>query len=229
MESDSQSADLPTPAPLTAEEARIIGCLIEKEYTVPDSYPLTLNSLVMACNQTTNREPVMSLDESTVQRALENLKARGWVFQVTLAGARVQKFKHNLTGKLPRLQRPGIALLAVLLLRGVQTTGELRQRTERLQRFPDMESVESELNNLMNYPEGAVVACLPAGGGRRVAAYAQLLTGEPSTTPTEIIHPAITSAPSENLEREWKQRVEEELQQLRNELSRLKQSLGVED
>jgi uncharacterized protein YceH (UPF0502 family) len=227
---ESETPPVSSPAPLTLEEARIIGCLIEKEYTVPDSYPLTLNSLVIACNQTTNRDPVMNLDERTVEEALHNLKARGWVYQVTLAGARVQKFKHNIQGKLPRLEKPGIALLTVLMLRGIQTVGELRQRSERLQRFPDLESVEAELNNLIHYPEGPVVVCLPAGAGRRVAAYAQLLTGEPSVTPTEFIHPAPAFVPPPaNMDQEWKQRVEEELQQLREEISRLKASLGVED
>jgi uncharacterized protein YceH (UPF0502 family) len=220
----------PTPTPLTAEEARIVGCLIEKEYTVPDTYPLTLNSLVIACNQSSNRDPVMSLGESTVQRAVENLKARGWVFQLTQAGARVQKFKHNITGKLPRLEKPGIALVAVLLLRGIQTVGELRQRCERLHPFPDLESVEAELTNLMNYPEGPVVACLPAGGGRRVPAYAQLLTGEPAATPLEIVHAAPAARPPvENLDQAWKERVENEIQQLKAELARLKAGLGIED
>ncbi|HAL70583.1 MAG TPA: DUF480 domain-containing protein [Verrucomicrobiales bacterium] len=215
---------------LSALEARIIGCLIEKEITLPDYYPLTLNALVSACNQSTNRDPVMSLDEGTVQRVLEALKTRGWVFQVTVAGARVQKFRHNLKGKLPRLEKPGISLLAVLLLRGAQTVGELRQRTERLQTFPDLESVEAELTGLISYPEGPVVACLPAGPGRRVALYAQLLTGEPSgiAPQEEIIVPA--AAPQLSAEdQEWKQRMEIEIQLLKTQLARLKASLGVED
>lgn len=234
---DTDAPNLPPPSPLTAIEARIIGCLIEKEATVPDTYPLTLNSLVMACNQSTNRDPVMSLDEGTVQTALENLKSRGWVFQVTMAGARVQKFRHNVKGKLPRLEKPSIALLAVLLLRGAQTLGELRQRSERLQTFPDLESVEAELTeSLINYPEGAVAVCLPAGPGRRVAQYAQLLTGEPSTGPTEIIVAPAAPAPAAALppeqaeaDREWKERMESEIQLLKAQLARLKAALGVED
>jgi uncharacterized protein YceH (UPF0502 family) len=219
------------PAPqLSAVEARILGCLIEKEITLPDYYPLTLNSLVSACNQSTNRDPVMSLDESTVQRALENMKARGWVFQVTISGARVQKFRHNIKGKLPRLEKPAISLLAVLLLRGAQTVGELRQRTDRLQTFPDLEAVEAELNGLMSYPEGSVVACLPAGSGRRVALYAQLLTGEPTgVAPLEeyIVPPA--SVAQAAADQEWKERMETEIQLLKTQLARLKASLGVED
>lgn len=220
----------PTPAPLTPIEARILGCLIEKEITLPDYYPLTLNALVSACNQSTNREPVMSLDEGTVQRALENMKLRGWVFQVTVAGARVQKFRHNIKGKLPRLEKAGIALMCVLLLRGAQTQGELRQRSERLQTFPDLESVEAELNNLIVYPEGPAVACLPAGPGRRVAQYVQLLTGEAKgqAPQEEIIVPVITPPPSHE-DREWKERMESEIALLKSQLARLKASLGVED
>ncbi len=218
-----------TPAPLNAVEARILGCLIEKEYTVPDYYPLTLNSLVTACNQTTNREPIMSLDEATVQRALENLKMRGWVFQLTMAGARVQKFKHNIFGKFPRLEKPGVALLAVMLLRGAQTVGELRQRSERMQTFPDLESVEAELNTLMTYPEGAVIACLPAGAGRRVPAYAQLLTGEPAAEQPAIVVVTPPPAPIEPLDAAWKERMEIEIDLLKAQISRLKISLGIED
>lgn len=228
-----ESEDAPKPAPLTAEEARVIGCLIEKEMTLPDYYPLTLNALVTACNQTTNRDPIMGLDESQVQRALESLKTRGWVLQVTMAGARVQKYKHTVNLKLPRLEKPGIALLCVLLLRGVQTAGELRQRTERLFAFHDLERVELELTGLMNYFDGPLVACLPAGPGRRVPAFAQLLTGEPPQAPGERVVPPTTSvtstAPVETIDAAWKQRVELEIDLLKAQISRLKTSLGIED
>ena len=140
MNSDESPAP-PTFAPITFEEARVLGCLIEKESTTPEYYPLTLNQLAAACNQSTNREPVVAFDESTVQQALEGLKARQLAFQVTIPGARVQKFKHNATGKFPRLEKPTLALLCVLLLRGQQTAGELRQRTERLFNFGDLPSV----------------------------------------------------------------------------------------
>lgn len=227
-----ESESIPQPIPLNPVEARIVGCLIEKELTVPDYYPLTLNSLITACNQTTNRDPIMSLDENTVHTALHHLKARGWVFQVTLAGARVQKYKHNIAGKFPRLEKPGIALLAVLLLRGIQTVGELRQRCERLQTFPDLESVEAELNNLINYPEGPIVACLPAGSGRRVPAYAQLLTGEPTEQQSQVVIVEPAPAPAqatEPLDAEWKQRIEAEIASLKSQLAFLKSSLGIED
>lgn len=220
-----------TPSPqLTAIEARILGCLIEKEITLPDYYPLTLNALVSACNQTTNRDPIMSLDEGAIQRALENMKTRGWVYQVTVVGARVQKFRHNLKGKLPRLEKPGIALLTVLLLRGAQTVGELRQRTERLHSFPDLESVEAQLTDLISFPEGPLAACLPAGPGRRVALYAQLLTGEPSgIAPQEEVVQISKAAPASADDQAWKERMELEIELLKSQLSRLKTKLGVED
>lgn len=223
-------------ATLTANEARILGCLIEKEITLPDYYPLTLNALTAACNQTTNREPIMNLDEGTVLRTVESMKTRGWVFQVTVVGGRVNKYRHNLRAKFPGLQKPTISLLCVLLLRGAQTLGELRQRTERLQTFPDLEAVEAELLKLITYSEGPLAACLPAGPGRRVAQYAQLLTGEPSgLAPQEEIilsPPAVTAAapaPAFAEDSAWKQRMEMEIEILKAQLNRLKVRLGIEE
>src|SRR5262245_25998116 len=109
-----EAASTPALEPITFEQSRVLGCLIEKEMTTPENYPLSLNSLVAACNQSSNREPVVSFDETTVLDALEALKARGFAFQVTIPGARVQKFKHNLNGKFPRLEKPGLALMCVL-------------------------------------------------------------------------------------------------------------------
>lgn len=223
--------------PLNAIEARILGCLLEKEITLPDYYPLTLNALNAACNQTTNRDPIMSLDEGQVRRAVEAMKTRGWIFEISIVGARVSKYRHNLKAKLPGLEKPSASLLSVLLLRGEQTLGELRQRTERLHAFPDLESVEAELLGLITYSEGPLVACLPAGAGRRVAQYAQLLTGEPETglAPREEIlypTPAAASAPAPEPsadDQAWKQRMEMEIELLKAQLTRLKVRLGVED
>jgi uncharacterized protein YceH (UPF0502 family) len=221
------------PPLLSPLEARIVGCLIEKEITLPDYYPLTLNSLTAACNQTTNRDPIMALDESAVLRTTEALKTRGWVFQVTVVGGRVNKFRHNIRTKFVGLEKPTICLLSVLLLRGEQTLSELRQRTERLCSFPDLESVEAELMKLVTYSEGPIVACLPAGPGRRVAQWAQLLTGEPGgSAPTqEIVHTAsmTVAAPATAEDQAWKQRMEMEIEILKAQLNRLKVKLGVED
>lgn len=221
------------PLLLSLIEARIVGCLIEKEITLPDYYPLTLNSLTAACNQTTNRDPIMALEESTVLRATEALKTRGWVFQVTVVGGRVNKFRHNTRTKFVGLEKPTICLLSVLLLRGPQTLSELRQRTERLCSFPDLESVEAELMKLVTYSEGPIVACLPAGPGRRVAQWAQLLTGEPggSAPVQEIIHtaPMTVAAPTHFEDQDWKHRMEMEIEILKTQLSQLKVTLGIED
>jgi uncharacterized protein YceH (UPF0502 family) len=215
---------------LSALEARILGCLIEKEITLPDYYPLTLNALSAACNQTTNRDPIMSLDDSSVLRVVEGMKTRGWIFQVSIVGARVHKYRHNLNARIPGLEKPSIALLCVLLLRGAQTLGELRQRTERLHSFSDLESIEASLNDLINHPECPLVVCLPAGAGRRVAQYAQLLTGEPTgPAAQEEIIIAPVPAPVSAEDQAWRQRMEMEIESLKAQLTKLKIDLGVAD
>ena len=161
----------------------MLGCLIEKEMTTPENYPLTLNSLVSACNQSSNRDPVVSFHETTVLEALEVLKTRGFAFQISIPGARVQKYKHNLGGKFPRLEKPGQALMCVLLLRGAQTPGELRQRTERLYAFADLPSLEAALQELISYPETPLVVRIPPGGGRKAVTYAHLLCGPVESHP----------------------------------------------
>src|SRR3954466_9023071 len=143
----------PATTHLTFEQIRVLGALIEKEMTTPEYYPLSLNSLVAACSQSSNRDPVVSFDEATVLAALEELKTHGFAFQVSIPGARVQKFKHNLTGKFPRLEKPAVALMCVLMLRGAQTAGELRQRTERLHQFADIPSIEAALQELSVHPD----------------------------------------------------------------------------
>jgi uncharacterized protein YceH (UPF0502 family) len=220
--------------PLSTIEARILGCLLEKEITLPDYYPLTLNALTAACNQTTNREPIMTLDEGQIRRAVEAMKTRGWVFEISIVGARVSKFRHNLKSKLPGLERPATSLLCVLLLRGEQTLGELRQRTERLYAFPDLESIEAEILKLITYSEGPLAACLPAGPGRRVAQYVQMLTGEPDSAyappRAEIVIETPPATPVTSTDDQaWKQRMEMEIEILKAQLTRLKVRLGVED
>ncbi len=216
-------------APLTFEQARVLGCLLEKEALVPDSYPLTLNTLVTACNQSTNRDPVTSFDEAAVVRALDGLRESQWAFQLSQAGARVAKYKHNLAAKIPGLSAASTALLCTLLLRGVQTAGELRQRSERQHAFPDIASIEAELAALQNHPEGALVICLPAGHGRRVAAYAHLFCGEvePASITTAVIVPPAVVAETRAADAEWKEKIEAELAALRAEVTELKAQLGV--
>ncbi len=215
--------------PLTFEQARVLGCLMEKEVTTPDSYPLTLNALVNACNQSTNREPVVSFAEVTVQEALEVLKSRQFVYQLSMAGARVQKFRHNITGKFPALEAPEAALLCTLLLRGAQTVGELRQRTERLHNFPDLAAVEAALQKLLSSEHDVALAVMfPPGQGRKSALYMHTLCGEPvAPVAGAVIVEAAPLPPSQREEdRLWREKMEREVADLRAELQALKEKLG---
>lgn len=225
--------DATTPAfvPLTFEQARVLGCLLEKEATTPDAYPLTLNSLTTACNQSTNREPVVAFSEGTVQEAVEGLKARHFALQVTLAGSRVQKFKHNLDRKLPWLERPQVAVLCVLLLRGAQTLGELRQRTERLYAFPDLASLEQTLQSMIaGDGQEPTVVLFPPGPGRKSPLYLHTLCGVPES-PTisggavvaESFEVGGAAREDDNL---WRARIEAEIADLRAQLADLKAKLG---
>ncbi len=217
--------------PLTFEQVRVLGCLIEKESTTPDYYPLTLNSLTTACNQSTNRDPVTSFSEGQVQEALEGLKARHFAFQVTLSGSRVQKFKHNVATKLPHLEKPEIAVLCVLMLRGAQTIGEIRQRTERLYNFPDLASLEATLQSMLKSEHGdPLVVLFPPGSGRKAALYMHTLGGVPDIPSQSSKAEVASFEPVSGVVREddllWRARIEGELQALREELRSLKEKLG---
>jgi uncharacterized protein YceH (UPF0502 family) len=142
-------------------EVRVLGALLEKDIATPEYYPLTVNSLQNACNQKSSREPVVSYDETTVQQALELLKNKGFVIRISGAGHRVEKYGHRLGEKL-NLGRRELALLCVLMLRGPQTTGELRGRTERMHDFADVDEVERVLETLASLPE-PLVARAPRG------------------------------------------------------------------
>lgn len=163
---------------LSFPETRVLGCLIEKELTTPDTYPLTLNSLATACNQTTNREPVVAFDEKTVQEAVDALRQKRMATALFGAGSRVQKYRHDFREHYT-LDRREIALLAVLLLRGPQTPGELRQRSERmagaLLPLPEIE----QLLDGMAVGDSPLIRVIPAGLGRKEKRYVHLLSGEP--------------------------------------------------
>ena len=162
---------------LSLLEARVLGVLIEKAHTVPDSYPLSLNSLTLGCNQKTAREPVLNATESEVQEAVDALKALHLVFEAS--GSRVTRYEHN-AGRALALPSQSVALLATLLLRGPQTTSELRTGTERLHRFADLSSVEAFLDELAARADekgGPLVVRLPRAPGAREARWAQLLGG----------------------------------------------------
>jgi hypothetical protein len=162
---------------LTPIEARILGCLIEKERTVPESYPLTLNSLITACNQTTNREPVTAYDESAVDAGISSLREKKLATVVFGAGSRVQKYRHNLPDHF-ELDRRDIAVLCVLMLRGPQTAGELRARTERLFHFATLPELEECLAGLER-GDAPLIKLLPQMPGQKERRYVELFSAEP--------------------------------------------------
>lgn len=159
-------------------QVRVLGALIEKQVTTPDYYPLTLNALVQACNQITNRDPVVSYDERTVARALESLREKNLAYVFYGSDSRVPKYKHVATEVL-KLSPPELAVTCVLLLRGPQTPGEIRGRTGRLHNFSSLQEVEATLEQLAGRDEPLVVR-LPRQPGRKEARYAHLLSGSPS-------------------------------------------------
>lgn len=165
--------------PLSLLEARIIGVLVEKEKITPDAYPLTVNSLFSGCNQKTSRDPVMSVSESEIQTALEELRSRVLVLETYGASGRVLRYAQNF-GKCYGLPLASVALLAILLLRGAQTVSELRANCERLYRFDDASSVEAYLEELAARASGALVVKLPKQAGSREHRWVHLLCGEVS-------------------------------------------------
>jgi uncharacterized protein YceH (UPF0502 family) len=161
---------------LNSVEVRVLGALIEKEITTPEYYPMTLNALVNACNQKSNREPVVSYDDDSVEEAVESLRHKKLTYVITGAGMRVPKYSHRL-GESLNLGRREVALLCVLMLRGHQTLGELRDRTERMHSFADLEEVESCLDHLAQM-EPPLVKKLPRQPGTKEPRYCHLLSGD---------------------------------------------------
>ncbi len=184
----------------TPTEARVIGCLIEKEITTPDQYPLSLNALTNACNQKTNREPVLELSESEVQQSVDSLMKKYMVSDKSAGyGGRVTKYKHRFCntefGSL-KFNKQELGIICVMLLRGPQTPGELRSRTNRLCEFADAEQVEAALRGLMSREDGPFIARLARAPGARESRYAHLFSGAmPSAAEPETLGPA--GAPGE--------------------------------
>jgi hypothetical protein len=157
-----------------AAELRVLGCLIEKQRTTPDVYPLSLNALRLACNQSTNREPVVDYDEPTIRTALEKLSNRQWARLASGPGSRAVKYRHLLDDALG-VTGPELSLLAVLMLRGPQTLGELKQRSERLHAFGSLDEVAQTLDDLI---QRELVARLPRRPGQKEERFQQLLGGD---------------------------------------------------
>jgi len=164
---------------LTETEIRVLGCLLEKQRTTPDVYPLSLNALRLACNQSTNRDPVVDYDEDVVGDALRRAERRGWVRLASGAGSRAAKFRHRLDERLP-MDDGEQATLCLLMLRGAQTPGELKTRSERLHPFADLPSVSATLGRLC---ERGLVTALPRQPGQKEERYAHLLAGALDAAP----------------------------------------------
>ena len=204
---------------LTDTEVRVLGCLIEKELATPEYYPLTLNALTNACNQKSNRDPVMQLDEADVVRALDALRFKQLAL-LSAEGGRVPKYRHILTEKL-RFSPAELAVLAELLLRGPQTVGELRTRAERMHAFADLAAVEEVLEELQGRTP-PLVTKLPRQPGRKEQRYVQLFAGEPELDAEE--HPVLPEAARLRVMAEEGRlaRLEEEVASLRTEVAGLR-------
>src|SRR5947209_5474187 len=161
---------------LDAAEARVLGSLLEKEATTPEYYPLSLNALVNACNQKSNREPVVDYDEATVREGINGLRMKKFAF--IIEGSRVTKYSQRISETL-NLGRRELAVLCTLLLRGPQTLGEIKDRSERMFSFADLEETERALQRLSEWPDGPLVLKLPRQPGQKEARYGHLLAGEP--------------------------------------------------
>jgi uncharacterized protein len=203
-------------------EVRVLGSLVEKELATPEYYPLTLNSLAAACNQKSNRDPVMMLEEPDIVRALDSLKMKQLVL-VSAEGGRARKYRHILAERL-RLGPAELALIAELLVRGAQTVGELRTRGERMHSFPDLESVERVLQELSDLTP-PLVTRLPRQAGRKESRYAHLFSGEPAVLDEERNPPPEGARLRVMAEDERVTRLEAEVAALRTEVEELRRTV----
>ncbi len=218
-----------SPLPLLSLlETRVVGVLVEKQHTVPDTYPLTLNALVAGCNQKTSRSPVLEASEAQVQSALDHLKSLALV--VESSGGRVMRYAHN-AGRVLQLPPQSVALLATLFNRGPQTSGELRINSDRLHHFGDISAVEAFLAELAERPAGRLVVELPRRPGERETRWAHLLSGEPEITPYD---PAGAAGASEAVTlgeiaaiKAQVDRLEAQVAELNATVERLRRDLGA--
>lgn len=209
---------------LTDTEVRVVGSLIEKQVTTPEYYPLTLNALVNACNQISNRDPVVAFDEQQVARAIESLRDKNLVYVFYGSESRVPKYKHILT-EIFKLSPQELAVMCVLMLRGPQTVGELRGRTNRLYEFADLAEVEKTLDGLMAREEDEpLVMRLPRQPGQKDSRFAHLLAGEVALEDVPARAPRTEAAVAQvRAENEKIARLETEVETLRREMSELRE------
>lgn len=206
---------------LNTEEARVLGSLIEKELTTPEYYPLTLNALTNACNQKTNRDPVVSYDEQTVVAAVESLREKGLSRLVTGGSSRVFKYKHCFSEAL-ELQSAEIAVLCVLLLRGAQTIGEIRGRTERMHFFTELSDAQQVLDNLISRTPKPLIIRLPRQAGQKDIRFMHLLCGEPDLSELAILHSATQKKENTPAQIERFESIEKQVSLLADELKSLR-------
>lgn len=207
---------------LTPEECRVLGCLVEKAITTPDYYPLTLNSLLAACNQKTSRDPVVQYSDDEVMIAIDGLKEKHLATRITGADARVPRFRHLMADAL-RVNQPELAALTVLMLRGAQTVGEIRGRTGRMYEFDSLQEVEDTLQALSEREPRALIVQLPRRPGEKEARWAHLLSGQPEVDMTTEAEP---SSPRASRVGELESRVatlEDELAALKAEFQRFRE------
>ena len=216
----------PTLPALSRLETRVLGVLVEKQHTVPDAYPLTLNALVAGCNQKTSRDPILDAGEDEVQGSVDHLRALSLI--VESSGGRAMRYAHNVERVLA-VPSQSVALLAALMLRGPQTVSELRTSTERLHRFADVSAVEGFLHELGSRPAGALVAEIPRQPGTRETRWTHLLSGTPAVDATpaaisgnDFLAVSEVAALKANLAR-----LENELSALKAVIARICAELGI--
>ncbi|HKE79664.1 MAG TPA: YceH family protein [Solirubrobacteraceae bacterium] len=210
---------------LTAPEIRVLGCLLEKQRTTPEAYPLSLNALRLACNQSTNRDPVVDYDEATIRDALHRLSRRRWARLASGPGSRAPKYRHLLDEALG-LPEDELAVLTVLMLRGPQTPGELKQRTERLHPIPDLGAIHATLERLI---DRELAARLDRRPGQKEERYSHLLGDEAIPVATVEAAPPEIPAPAAPppVEDSRVERLEEEVAALRADLAALRSTLDA--
>lgn len=210
---------------LSEVECRVLGSLVEKEVTTPEYYPLSLNALINACNQKSNRDPIMNLDESAVRDALRSLETQSLIRSVSPADSRVTKYEHRLQETF-NFYRHEIAILCLLLLRGPQTPGELRSRSDRMHTFDDLSAVQSSLQHLMKR-DPPLVHALPRQPGTKETRYGHLLSGEKAYSEPNANLPKEMASGASQPETGKLDRLEEEIAALRDEITELKQQFAL--
>lgn len=209
------------PINLSETEVRILGSLIEKQLTTPEYYPLTLNALIAACNQKSNRDPVVSYDETTATVALDSLRDKNLVYVFYGSNSRVVKYKHMFPNVF-ELAAPEVAVMAVLMLRGPQTIGELRERTGRMHEFAGMGEVQETLDNLAHRDE-ALILKLERQPGQKDARYAHLLSGEIDIASLSVARERPAGGGTQN---ERVEKLEAEIQQLKRDLEAFREEFA---